>query len=169
MPIIPVTEFSTFIDRFIRRGQSGAADAIFPRFMEEQGIFTFPVFPDGLHWRFGSMTVESFAGAAGVTVVNDTEVVGTAFRYYHAVSASHDDPITRVVSFEVRDTVTGAVCGIGSEGSASQGRHSSLTRPIVIGERHQLRAVLNSLAAPNILTLRTYSVQIGLGAPLPVL
>ncbi len=168
MPIIPVTEFSTYIDRFIRRGQSGASDSIFPRFMEDQGIFTFPVFPDGLHWQFGAMSVASFTATSPTVEVGDTVVVGTALRYYHAISAAHSDPLSRNLRIRIRDSVTGAIVELEADDVPAD-RPVTIGRPVVLGERHQLRAVVDALAATETITLRTYAVAIGLGVPLPAL
>ncbi len=164
MPVIPVNEFAIFIDNFIRRGQPGSTDAIFPRFMEESAIFTYPTFPVGLQWRDGSMFVETFVGGAAVLTVTDPPVPSTALRYYHAISASHDDVTARIVDVQIFNN--GQFVTLASL-NLTQDREVFVPRPVVIGEGGQIRARVAALAGASVLTLRTYSVAQGLGSDLP--
>jgi len=169
MPRLPSFGFNTFIDRVIRQLEPGSEDAIFPRFIEENAIFTFAGRPTGLEWRLGSMRVQSFTSAAGVANIEDAVVQATGLRYYHAISAFHSDPVSRRMDIVIRDTTTGAVAAIAHEDSLATLDQLVVNRPIVIGETHVIRATVNTIAAGDQVTLRTYSGGRGLGAELPAL
>jgi len=167
MPRIPVNFSGLYLDQFIRRGNPGAGDAIFPRFMEENAIFTYPMFPVALNWRLGAMRVQSFTGPAGDTTVETPAVAATAYRYFHAISASHDDAVARNVDIQIRDPGTGAVVAIATRRVVSQGEAVEVLRPIVVGETHVIRAQVNAIGGANQITLRIYAIQQGLASELP--
>ncbi len=167
MPIIPANEFAIYIDAFVRRGQSGSTDAIFPRFMEDNAIFTYPAFPVGIQWRDGGISVQNFAGAAGASFIVDSTTARTALRYYQAISATHDDPVARRLTIAIQDSDTGLSTEIASVEGAVADQILVVPRPIVIGERHLVLAIVDAIAAGQFVRLRTYSVQQGLGSDLP--
>ncbi len=167
MPRIPASFANILIDRVLRQEQPGADDAIFPRVLEEAGIFTFSGRPAGLEWRLEQMIAASFTAAVGVTNIADSVVAATGLRYYHAISASHNDTVARNMTIEIRSDVTGAIVGILTQNAVAQGELVVMNRPIVIGERHQIRATVNAIQAGFAITLRTYSASRGLGSELP--
>ncbi len=108
------------------------------------------------------------AGAAGATTVNDATILPTALRYYHAISASHDDPVGAGLrlTIEIEDLAGGSVPLAEQPGSQAD-EQLIISRPIVLGENKRIRVRVPAIGGANLLILRTYSIQQGLGGPLP--
>lgn len=167
MPLIPVHVFARDIDAFIRRNEPGASDAIFPRFIEENAIFTHAAFPTGVMWRAGTMNSANFSSALSVISTVDSLVPSRALRYYQAISGLHTDPIARDLTLEIFDVNNGIAVAIAEFVGLPQNQFLAVPRPIVIGENFNIRVRVDAIAVDARVTLRTYSMQQSLGGDLP--
>lgn len=166
MPRIPSSFRNNLIDRVIRELNPGAEDAIFPRTLEREAIFTFPGRPVGMEWRRGQMTAASFNGVVSATSLTDSMIATTGLRYYHAAHMNHNDATAREAFLEILDPVSGLSVIVAS-GLISSNQALQLPRPIVIGETHRLRARLDAIGVGDQVFLRTYAANQGLGSELP--
>lgn len=165
MPRVPASFRDILIDAAIRENQPGSADAIFPRELEESGIFTFAGRPGGVDWVKGRMQANLNVSTAGVSFVNGTIVPAASLTYYHAIAASHDDPSARQMVIELVED--GLAIGLASISSITDLEYLIVPRPIVLGETARIDARVASIAAGRSVTLRTYSITKGLGSELP--
>jgi len=164
MPRIPSSFRNNLIDRVIRELNPGAEDAIFPRTLEDAAIFVYSGRPSGMEWRSGQMVATTDAGAAGVTIAQDGLVARTGLRYYHAISAFHDDVTARRVNIQI---LQGGIAVDLAADTIAQGQRLVVLRPIVVGEQARVRAIADAIGVGSIITLRTYSANQGLGTELP--